>query len=371
MVPSKLDRSKFASGRAYGRARIEELITYGKTRAAQVLQFVQSLQPIDRVVRADKMVFSAEGDNHELLVRLPKEKAQESLHNNAMRQAASKAGIPWDFVEKLRAHGDWGKELLAENLSEIFSHNEERVLLRSIGSDVRAILSNRYRRIDSRPLVDAFAKICHEVGALPYEGYATDTKIAIQAIIPKVYEPFGSEFMAYGVSFENSDFGNGALNISIFILRLYCDNGAIGADHMRKVHLGKRLEEEVEWSKETYELDQKTMISATQDMVRGNLTEDRIETMQALIRQAAETQLTDDRRKSTIELLKKYMSKIELDKAMKKFNEPDIELLPAGNNMWRMSNAISWLAGEVEDEERKLELQKMAGRLLPEMPKAA
>lgn len=369
MVPSKLDRSKFKSGREFGRARIEEIIAYGKTRAMQVIQYVQSLQPIDRVVPANKLVFSYDEDV--MRVRIPQKQEIETLHTNAMRQAASKAGIPWDFVEKLKGHGQWGQELLVENLSEIFSHLDERVLLRSISNDVRALLSNRYRRIDSRPLVDAFAKVCKEVGALPYEGYATDTKIAIQSIIPKVFEPIDGEFMAYGVSFENSDFGNGAYNIAVFILRLYCDNGLIGADTMRKVHLGKRLDDEIEYSKETYDLDQKTVASATQDMVRGNLTEERIETMQGLIRRAAEITMTDDRRKQTIELLKKFMSKGEIDKAMKKYNEPDVTLLPAGDNMWRMSNAISWLAGETEDEERKLELQKVAGKLLPELQKAA
>ena len=45
-----------------------------------------------------------------------------------------------------------------------------------------------------------------ERGALPYEGYVTDTKIAIQAIMPEVDEPVPGEVVAYGLSLENSDF---------------------------------------------------------------------------------------------------------------------------------------------------------------------
>ena len=32
--------------------------------------------------------------------------------------------------------------------------------------------------------------------------------------------------------------------------------------------------------------------------------------------------------------------------------------------MWRLSNAISWVAGETEDAERKLEISKLAGQIL-------
>jgi hypothetical protein len=376
MFKSNLRMSDFASPEAYAKARIEELIAYGRTRARQVIQYVQTLQPIDRIVKTQKLIFKASEDDLHLHLKIPSagkksEASFEALHRNAVQQAASKAGIPMLFVDKLVGHGDWGRELLAENFTEIFHHLEDKALLRSVNGEVRAILSDRYRRLDSRPLVDAFAKICEEVNALPYEGYVCDTKVAIQAIIPKVFEPIKGEFMAYGVNFENSDFGNGALNINTFILRLLCRNGTIGGDPMRRVHLGKRIDEQLEYSQETYDLDQKTIISAMGDVIRLNLAEENIEAMQGLIRKAAEQERNDDRRKVVIELLKKYMNKAEIDKAMKKYNEPDVELLPAGNNMWRMSNAISWLAGEVVDEERKIELQKVAGRLLPALPKAA
>jgi hypothetical protein len=370
---SRLRITDFPNVEAYAKARIEELINYGRLRAKQVVEYVQSLQPVDRIVKIPKLVFKVDEQQQRLVVKLPgtkdkRETTYELLHRNALQQAATKAGIPMAFADKLMGT-DWGRELLAENFTEIFHHVDEKALLRSVGTEVRGFLSDRYRRLDSRPLVDAFARVCAEVGALPFEGYVCDTKVALQAIIPKVYEPIPGEYMAYGVNFENSDFGNGALNVVSFLLRLRCRNGAIGGDPMRRVHLGKRLDEEVEYSQETYDLDQKTTVSALQDVVRANLDTSRIETMQGVIRKAAEQELTDDRRKNVVELLKKYMTKEEIERANKKFNEPDVELLPAGNSMWRMSNAISWLAGEVENEERKIELQKVAGRLLPEMPK--
>ena len=100
----------------------------------------------------------------------------------------------------------------------------------------------------------------------PYEGYVTDTKIAIQAIMPEVYEPVPGEVVAYGLSLENSDFGNGALSVRAYLLRIWCTNLAITQEEMRQVHLGKRLD-----SERTYELDAQTTVSALKDVIQRQL----------------------------------------------------------------------------------------------------
>ena len=38
--------------------------------------------------------------------------------------------------------------------------------------------------------------------------------------------------------------------------------------------------------------------------------------------------------------------------------------MPAANSMWRLSNAVSWVAGKAEDAERRLETSKVAGQIL-------
>ena len=111
-------------------------------------------------------------------------------------------------------------------------------------------------------MVEAFATAVQEKGALPYEGYVTDTKIAIQAIMPEVYEPVPGEVVAYGLSLENSDFGNGALSVRAYLLRIWCSNLAITQEEMRQVHLGKRLDESMIYSERTYELDAQATVSA-------------------------------------------------------------------------------------------------------------
>jgi hypothetical protein len=90
--------------------------------------------------------------------------------------------MPVKFLDSLPAVAEpWGRELLAHNLQTVFHRRFQKklYLLRSLQQEVRGSLSDSYRRIDSRPVVEAFATVVQEKGALPYEGYVTDTKIAI------------------------------------------------------------------------------------------------------------------------------------------------------------------------------------------------
>ncbi|HEX8802366.1 MAG TPA: hypothetical protein VF772_27335 [Terriglobales bacterium] len=63
-------------------------------------------------------------------------------------------------------------------------------------------------------------------------------------------------------------------------------------------------------------------------------------------------------------MLRKALQKHEADSVVEAYNSADTVSMPAGNTMWRLSNAISWVAGETEDAERKLEISKLAGQVL-------
>ena len=58
------------------------------------------------------------------------------------------------------------------------------------------------------------------------------------------------------------------------------------------------------------------------------------------------------------------LQKHEADSVVEAYNSADTVNMPAGNSMWRLSNAISWVAGKTEDAERKLEISKVAGQIL-------
>jgi hypothetical protein len=185
-----------------------------------------------------------------------------------------------------------------------------------------------------------------------------------------VFEPVPNEVMAFGVSLENSDYGDGALSLRAVLMRGWCTNLAMMEETLRKVHLGARLREDLQLSQRTYELDSETMASAVRDLVQKVLNPGSVNEYLSLIKQANDQKLDGWNVK---DFLRKNLTKGEGEAVIEKFNSADVELLPPGNTKWRMSNAISWLAGQTKDEHRQLEISKVAGLVIkgkPEQPQS-
>jgi hypothetical protein len=348
--------------------RLEQLIEKGRSKAGEVVRYVIDNQPTDRLVRGDQFHFEADKKDGALIVSLPAgdlSPVRQRLHRHSILQMAAATDLPVKFIDLLQQTTEpWAPELLAHNLSTMFQNRFARrqYLLRSLGGEVRGFLSNRYRRLDSRSIVEAFAAAVQEKGAMPYEGYVTDTKVALQAIMPEVYEPIPGEMVAYGLSLENSDFGNGALSVRAYLLRIWCSNLAITQEEMRQVHLGRRLDEATMYSDRTYELDAMTTVSALRDVIAAQLNASALRERMDSIRAAHAKQVDAG---SARDLLRKALLKSESHAVVEAYNSTDTHNLPAGNTVWRLSNAISWIAGKTEDAERKLELMKLAGEVLP------
>jgi hypothetical protein len=174
--------------------------------------------------------------------------------------------------------------------------------------------------------------------------------------------PIPGELVAYGLSLENSDFGNGALSLRAYLLRIWCTNLAITEETMRQIHLGKRLDDNMIYSQRTYELDSKTTVSALRDVVRLQLDAGSLTNRMEAVRKANDKPVDATQAR---EMLKKVLNKGEAEAAFNAYASPDVYNLPAGNTAWRLSNAISWIAGQTEDAERKLDLMRVAGDVLP------
>jgi len=186
----------------------------------------------------------------------------------------------------------------------------------------------------------------------------------VRAMVPKVYEAYPGEIMAFGVQLTNSDYGDSQLAISGIVDRMWCTNLATTQDVLKKTHLGARLPDDVIFSEETYALDNKAYASAVKDVTKGVLSEGAIHGYLQQVNQANEQGMTATEINAWIK--KNQLNKEDAQLAIAKFNSPDVELLPAGQTAWRWSNALSWLANETEDERKRLDLQDLAGSLLKE-----
>ena len=343
------------------RQNLERAVQSGRTSTARVLEQIMTRVPDDSLVSGTALDFQVSP----AAVQMTAGSSGWSLHRNALDQLSTRLGIPTGYVRGLQTNGDdsdWRARLLEHNLRELAHRQSERHLVRSVQGEARAILSDRFRRLDSRPLLDAFVGACAEVEAGPYEGLASDLSASVRAIVPEVFEPVAGECMVFGLSWSNSDYGTRAYSISSFMLRLVCLNGMLGQNQLRQVHLGGRLPEHLALSAETYDLDTRTLVSATRDVVRGALGELAIEERLGIIRAAHEREVdwASAWRRVTREL-----TKDEQKTAKAAFDGPEVLQLPEGKTPWRLSNVISWMANSAEPE-RKLDLQRLAGTVLSE-----
>jgi hypothetical protein len=348
---------------------LEEYIQAGQARAAETIDGIFSALPQDYVARARDVRFDVGMDERpdDLVITVPDVPTGTrtmTLHANALEQACDRAGAPEAYIRGLATSGPWGRELAARNLNELLGNRvkpEARFLVRSVGTQARAVLSDSYRRLDSRPLVEGLVTEVEKRGAVIVDAVTSDVRIAVRAMLPTLFQPVAGEVVVFGVNFANSDFGCGAVELSSYMLRVWCVNAATTEDVLRHVHLGRRLPDDLAFSQRTYELDSQTMASAVSDMTGKLLEPARIEALVGKIRTAAGTTIDA---KAALVGLKKELSKAEVDRVAEAFNSPDVEMLPAGNTAWRFSNALSWVARQMEDQRRRLELEGIAGRVL-------
>jgi hypothetical protein len=336
--------------------KLNRLIEDGRQNAGQVIENVMNHQPQDFIVKANALQFSGNGE-----LRVMLNNAEFGVHRFALGQIAESASLPVKFLDSLTA-SEWGRALIAHNLSEIFKHRDaKRHLVRTLNGEVRGFLSDSYRRLDSRPVIEAFVTGVQRLGAMPYKGIVTDTKVAIQAILPDVFDVIPGEVIAFVLSLENSDFGNGALSLRVGALRIWCDNLAVFEEAMRQIHLGHRLDENIIFSQKTYLLDTKTTVSALEDIIGVQLNHEGLKRRMELLAVTAQKAVDPQ---AAMKMLKDALGVGQAQAVIDAYKGADIEMLPAGNNAWRLSNAISWVGGQEQDAEKKLELMKLAGRVL-------
>lgn len=364
------------------RDRLHGNIDRAKKHAGVAIERIQKEVPQDKVVRARAMEFDYNDDGKfDVQYKVGDGRTdvvEETVHPWAFAQIAEFAHVPKAYLQYLmgqveaRDNGDrhlWGAKLACDNLNKIFAHadREEKRLIRSVETQTRGFLSTKYKRRHPGHMIDGFIGACKKFDLLPYTVTATDTKHMVRAVLDGIVEPIPDECLGIGVVYAESPFGNGATAVSIFIERMWCTNQAVLSTDLRSAHVGGRLSDDFAWSNETYLADTKATILQVQDMMEAYVSPKAIRKLCDTVKLAHETKIEPKQLEAYI---KKNLSKEDAEAVADCYRSADVEMLPPGNTVWRASNALSFFAGKVEDEEKRYDIQKLAGQLLEPMAKA-
>lgn len=301
-----------------------------------------------------------------LMMNMPD--GQFSLHDNAIAQLADRMGIPQRYLRSLASGEPWAIMLAAHLLNQHSDWTQRsRVLVRTVGHQVRGVLSDSYRRLNSVEILTAFVQEAAGQGAVISDAYMNDTKVWAETILPTpITVPTknnGDVIIFAGARFSTSDYGDGAVDMRAFMLNGACLNGMVRESVMKQVHLGSKLPDNLALSQQTYELDTKTTVSAVQDLTRGLFSADTIKRKAYEIQGASEMEVDFDRELKKLTgngWLLKQESK-EVEKILMR-NNPD-DGVQGGATLWKLTQAITAHARELSPE-RSRELHEISGELL-------
>ena len=345
------------------REKLQADIAAASTKAKTAITKIYDELPEDRSVDARALRFSfderlrvtyGDGSNAE----------QETVHPWALGQMTQAVGLRRDFIlDLLTGTGTWAHDLAVHNLHEFFAHQPTRHLCRSVKGELRGFLSPRYQRRHPGQLLEAFLASCRRHGLLAYEAWCSDTRHGARAMLDRIIEPVPNEPMAIGVYYGESPYGNGATELSISIQRMWCTNQAIIEQNLRQAHLGGLLPEDVTWSEETYQADTRLIATKLNDLLTSSVSNSALDRLVARVRAAHTKNLSPEQFQT---FLAKNLNKTEAAAVTEIHRTGGVERLPPGDTVWRASNAISFFAqGPELSDERRIELQKLAGSLLP------
>ena len=359
VVMNKVQR--MIDGKAVGvRATMERLVNEGKIAQDYIAPIGVNLKINDH---SPVITFSANGS-----LRMDMPDGQFTLHDNAIGQLADRMGIPQRYLRGLASGEPWAKQLAATLLNEHSGWTQRsRVLVRTVGKQVRGVLSDSYRRLNSVEILTAFVQEAADQGAVISDAYMNDTKIWAETILPTPLTvptaKNGDVVIFAGARFSTSDYGDGAVDMRAFLLNGACLNGMVRESVMKQVHLGSKLPDNLQLSQQTYELDTKTTVSAVRDLTKGLFSKDNLMKKAIEIQGASEMEVDFEHELKRLTrdggLLQQEGKEVE--KILMR-NDPE-DGVQGGATLWKLTQAITAHARELSPE-RSRELHELSGQLL-------
>jgi hypothetical protein len=240
-------------------------------------------------------------------------------------------------------------------------------MVRTLDGQVRAFLSDRYRRLDNYDLAEAVLPILAEMG----EGIRivstelTESRMYIKALNERLeLEVKPGDVVTAGIVISNSEVGLGALKVEPLVYRLICSNGMIAQDYSKKrYHVGRNAEENGEaielFRSETLKADDYAFFLKVQDTVRAAVDVAKFSTIVERMREATEQRIEGNPVKA-VEVISNHLgfSKDESSGILQ-------HLIQGGDlTAYGLLNAITRTSLDVDDYDRASELERDGSRVL-------
>lgn len=284
------------------------------------------------------------------------------LNELAHQQIAGRLQIPYRYYQRMQQEQP---ELLQENVNTWLHAASERRMLRVLDGNVRAFLSDRYRRLDNLELCAAVLPIIKEMkGAEINSCEVTENHMYIKVINKKIKaEVTVGDVVKAGFVISNSEVGLGSVKVEPLLYRLVCRNGLILKDFsQRKYHVGKQIETDSAYelySDETLRADDKAFFMKVQDTVRVAVDETKFLMAVDKMRAAMGIQIEHEPVEEVELLADKFLlTPDERGNVLRQL------FMSGDNSRYGLLNAVTAASQMSKSYERATELERIGGEIL-------
>ena len=290
----------------------------------------------------------------------PKDSMSMNTTDLFHRQMGSALNIPAKYYDLMRMQKP---ELLARNVNSWLASRDQSYMVRSMdygnGRVARALLSDRYRRIDNLEVASAVLPLFagkEEMEVVSCE--VTENKLHIKIVNHKLeMAVVPGDYVQAGVVISNSEVGLGAVSVQPLVYRLVCSNGLCVNDFgERKAHVGraaKALEDSYTiYTDETLEAEDKAFMLKLRDTTLAAIEEARFAQIVGRLQETTQAKITG-RVQDVIELTGKAfdLNQGEQDNILN-------YLIQGGDlSLYGLTNAITRASQDVESYDRATALE--------------
>ena len=287
------------------------------------------------------------------------------VNDIAHSQIGTSLGIPKAYYEKMRTENP---ALLAENVNAWFNNEPKLRMVRTLDDTARALLSDRYLRIDNYDLAENIFPILQDIPELEYvSNEITDSRMYIKIVNKKLTkEVKPGDYVQSGLIITNSEVGMGTVTIQPLLYRLVCTNGMVVNDFKtatRRRHIGRGNQsgdDYVLYASDTLLADNHALMLKIRDTIYSALNEVHFTNLIDNMRTATEVKITTTHIPEMVQLaapefgFTKHESEGILD-----------HLIRGGDlSMYGFANAVTRYAQDVNSYDRSTELEGIGYNIL-------
>ena len=304
-----------------------------------------------------------EGGDLKMIVEARTGAVEYGINGLARHQLADKLKIPFSYFERMRTEQP---ALLECNVNTWLRTDGDRRMIRTLDGQVRAVLSDRYRRLDNFDLAENVLPILQRLEGARFESVElTETKMYLKVVTPRVeVEIAPGDIVQAGIIITNSEVGCGTLSVQPLLYRLVCSNGLIASDRaLRKTHVGRALQSEEEsvnvFRDDTLAADDRAFFLKVRDVVEAAVSEATFRQVVLKLQKTREIPLSGDPVKTVEVLANRYLlNETERTGVLR-------HLIVEGDlSAYGLVNAVTHYSQDVEDYDRATEFEALGGRLI-------